>query len=83
MTNEVYHSMTHGETEDLLETHLENGLSAEEAGKRITENGYHELSERPGFLNLLLGEFTISGFTSGYILVCISKGGGQWKWNQA
>jgi len=60
MTDEVYHSMTHGETADRLKTHLENGLSAEEAGKRITEHGYHELTERswPGFLNLLLGDFT-------------------------
>jgi len=59
MAADVYHNITHDETADRLGTHIENGLSAEEAGKRITEHGYNDLTERsrPGFLNLLLNQF--------------------------
>jgi len=59
MADEIYHNMTHGETSERLGTHIENGLSAEEAGKRIKKNGQNELAERPrpGFLNLLLNQF--------------------------
>jgi P-type Ca2+ transporter type 2C len=59
MTGEVYHCMTHDETADRLGTHIENGLSAQEIGKRIKEHGYNELTERfrPGFLNMLLDQF--------------------------
>lgn len=36
--------MTLDETTDRLGTHIENGLSAEEVGKRIREHGYNELT---------------------------------------
>src|SRR5262245_36431209 len=42
-----------------LETHLENGLTQEQAGKRLLEHGPNELKEkpRPGFLSMLLEQF--------------------------
>jgi P-type Ca2+ transporter type 2C len=42
-----------------METHLQNGLSSEEARARIERYGYNELQERPrpGFLRLLLDQF--------------------------
>jgi Ca2+-transporting ATPase len=59
MNAENYHNRTQDATADGLETHIENGLSAEEAGKRIAEHGYNELTDRPrpGFLNLLINQF--------------------------
>ena len=59
MAAELYHSITHGETAERLGTRIEIGLGAEEARKRIAEHGYNELTERPrpGFLNMLFGQF--------------------------
>ena len=42
-----------------LQTHVDKGLSSEEAQKRLKEHGPNELSEkpRPGFFKLLLAQF--------------------------
>ena len=42
-----------------LETHLENGLTLEQAKERLQEHGPNELQEkpRPGFLSMLLEQF--------------------------
>ncbi|MCX5908314.1 MAG: HAD-IC family P-type ATPase [Deltaproteobacteria bacterium] len=42
-----------------LESHLENGLSQQEAKARIDKHGPNELDEkpRPGFLSMLIGQF--------------------------
>src|SRR6266851_4873019 len=42
-----------------LETHLENGLTQEQAKERLQKHGPNELQEkpRPGFLSMLLDQF--------------------------
>ena len=54
-----FHCFLIEHTASQLETHLEQGLTAQEATKRIQEHGYNELAEkpRPGFLKMLLAQF--------------------------
>ncbi len=54
-----YHHVTIEHATDKLKTHIENGLSSEEAQSRLQQNGYNELAERPrsGFMQMLLGQF--------------------------
>ncbi|HXI95035.1 MAG TPA: HAD-IC family P-type ATPase, partial [Candidatus Acidoferrum sp.] len=42
-----------------LQTHLERGLTTEQAGKRLQEHGPNELKEkpRPGFLSMVIDQF--------------------------
>ncbi len=53
------HCLGAGELESQLSTHLEKGLSQEEAQERLKKFGPNELQEkpRPGFLQLLLAQF--------------------------
>src|SRR5262249_56219957 len=42
-----------------FQTHLERGLTTEQAGKRLQEHGPNELKEkpRPGFLSMVIDQF--------------------------
>ena len=53
------HCLGAGELESQLSTHLEKGLSQEEAQERLKKYGPNELQEkpRPGFLQMLLAQF--------------------------
>ena len=53
------HCLASGELESQLSTHLEKGLSQEEAQERLKKFGPNELQEkpRPGFLQMLLAQF--------------------------
>ena len=53
------HQVPIGDMERQFATHLERGLTPEEAGKRLKEHGPNELMEkpRPGFLRMLLSQF--------------------------
>jgi Ca2+-transporting ATPase len=53
------HSVNLEELEKLYGTNLEKGLTPEEAEARLKKYGHNELTEkpRPGFLQLLLGQF--------------------------
>lgn len=59
MKEKNYCCLHYNHVADELATHIEKGLSSEEAEKRLKEHGYNELAEkpRPGFLKLLLGQF--------------------------
>ena len=53
------HCLSTGDLENQLTTHLEKGLTPEEAQERLKKFGPNELQEkpRPGFLQLLLAQF--------------------------
>ncbi len=55
----AWHSMSLDEAAQALGTDASKGLSPEEAAKRLEEHGSNELAERPrpGFWELLLGQF--------------------------
>ncbi len=58
--NEHVHSLPIEEAASQFETQLSQGLSSAEAKARLEKHGFNELMEkpRPGFLKLLLGQFS-------------------------
>lgn len=59
MQMDKVHHLTIDEVSSKLSTHFENGLSTEEASKRLKEIGPNELKEKPraGFFKLLFDQF--------------------------
>jgi P-type Ca2+ transporter type 2C len=59
MEERHYHCLAVDDTGNQFATHLEKGLTPEEATERLKTHGPNELTEkpRPGFLTLLFGQF--------------------------
>ena len=59
MEGHHYHCLAVEDTGNQFATHLEKGLTPEEAAERLIKHGPNELTEkpRPGFLSLLLSQF--------------------------
>ncbi|WP_243290241.1 calcium-translocating P-type ATPase, SERCA-type [Bacillus sp. FJAT-47783] len=55
----IWHKMTVNEVMDQVKTNIENGLSEEEAHKRLKKDGYNEIkeNERPSALLIFISQF--------------------------
>ncbi|WP_373229975.1 calcium-translocating P-type ATPase, SERCA-type [Cohnella sp.] len=59
MEGKAWHQMSEGQMLEVLNSDLKNGLTADEAAKRLEEHGHNELEEKRGEspLKLLLNQF--------------------------